>query len=163
VRDCAVALLLTAVMSLSGIFLSGRALSSVQNSAIYRQSQIIGSVFSQQDVGFTDIVTNPTGRGLLLKFAEALANAYVNFELIPYNEVRTFTVVYQSLAPAVEIENFAYQRRDLIITGSAVHENGYLEFLHSLRSQGHFGQVTGSFHTTAESYVRFEIKCAAAV
>jgi len=163
VKDCALALLLAAAISLSGTFLSGQALESVRESALYRRSQIIGSIFSRQDAGITEIALSPRARGLLLKFAGALADAYVNFEMIPHSELTTFTVVYESLGPLVEIESFTYRRKDLIITGRAPDENGYQEFMERLRSRDYFGQVTGGFYTNVDSGVRFEIQCAAPV
>ena len=159
-KDCTAALLLSAAIALSGVFLSGHMLSAVQESALYRQSKIIGSVFSEQDVGIIDIALSPRARRLLLKFAGALADAYVNFELIPYDEIRTFTVVYESLGPAIEVEGFAYSRKDLIITGVAPDESSYHEFVERLRSRDHFEKVTGSFNIAADGGVRFEIKCA---
>ena len=134
----------------------------MQNSALYRQSQIVGSVFSQQDVGALDIITDPAGRELLLRFAEALATAYVDFEFIPTNEIGAFAAIYESLGPNIEIESFAYRRRDLIITGSAPGRADYNEFLRSLQSHDHFGGVSGQFHQTEQGYIRFEIICEAA-
>lgn len=153
----AAALLLTAAISLSGIFMSGQLLDSVRDSAFYRQSQIIGSIFSQEDTSLIQVATDTRARNNLFKFAGALANAYVSFEFIPYNEMQTFTAVHESLGPAIEIDSFEYHGKNLVITGSAPDETEYSEFLDRLRSHNHFAQVTGNFHTTPEGRAAFEI------
>ena len=159
----AAALLLTAAISLGGIFMSGQLLGSVHDSAFYRQSQIIGSIFSQEDASLGQIITDAGARNTLFKFAGALANAYVSFEFIPHNEMQTFTAVYESLGSVTEIYSFEYQGKNLVITGSSPDAAGYLEFLDRLRLHRHFTHVTGSYRTTWEGRAAFEIVCVSAL
>ena len=161
-QSLAFALMLTAAIALSGMFLSGQVLSGVRESALYRQSMIASSIFSEQDVGLGSLLTDAKARGTLLKFAGALADAYVSFELIPHNELDTFTAVFHSLVPAIEVESFAYRGKNLIIAGTSLDEAGYQEFLSQLRESGHFAEVRGDFQTSDDGVLRFEIECVSA-
>lgn len=160
VSDSLTALLLAAALCLGGILLARQ----VTESNLVRQSQIIRSVFSGEEdsPALAKVVTDPRGREALLKFAQGLANAYVSFELIPINEAATFSAVLESMGPVVEIEAFAYHRRNLTITGTAPDETGYQEFVRRLRGTGHFEGVSGHAYLTNENLFRFEIECVAA-
>ena len=145
-----------------GAALSGWASGAAQESAVYRQSVVISSLFSQGDEpSLGTALTDARTRGLLLEFARALTSAYVTFELIPYGQLETFGVVYASLDPRLEIESFAYRGHDLIITGFAPDEESYHKFLAGLRGSGYFGEVRGSF-SPHKGGIRFEIECLAA-
>ena len=154
------ALTLVAAITLSGAALAGWVSAGVRDNYLYRQSRIIGSVFSQEDVGLSVVLTDARARDTLWLFARALADAYVSFELIPYGEMETFTAVYSSLGPEVEITGFAYHGRNLVITGTAPDKESCLAFLKALQESGHFWEVSGSFDT-CEDAVSFKIECTA--
>ena len=162
-RSAALALLLTLGVVLGGVALSGWISGEVRESTAYRHSQIISSVFSEDEsVGLTTVLTDRQARGLLIEFTRALMSAYLSFELIPYGQFETFGVVYASLGPAVEIDSFAYRGHDLIITGFAPDEESYQEFLSGLKESGHFLDVCGSFRLESDR-VHFEIVCVSAI
>lgn len=158
--DAVTALLLAAALCLGGILLAQR----ITGSSLVRQSRIIRSIFTDQEdaPALTNVIIDPRGREVLLKFAGGLANAYVSFELIPVNEAATFNAVLESLGPVVEIEAFAYHRRNLTITGTSPDESGYREFVRRLQATGHFEGVTGHFYWNTDDLVQFEIECVAA-
>jgi len=163
VAGVAVAMALTFGIVWGGAALSGWVRVSVQESAAYRHSVILTSVFSgEDDVGLGAILTDARARGLFFKFARTLTNAYVSFELIPYGQLETFSVVYAALGPHVEIDDFIYRGHDLIITGSVLSEASYHEFLASLSGSGYFLDVRGRFDISGDGGVRFEIECLAA-
>ena len=153
------ALLLTAALALGGILTANM----ITGSALYRQSKVIGSIFSDnnESFGVSDILWDAGSRAMLLKFAGALADAYVSFELIPVNEAATFAAVYESTVPAVEIDGFSYRRKDLIITGAASDESAYFEFVRRLRAKNHFDSVSGHYYITTGNLIRFELQCLA--
>lgn len=157
-----VALVLAVGIIWSGSALSGWVSGTMRESAAYRQSVIVSSVFSQEDEpSLGTVLTDARARGLLFKFARALTSAYISFELIPYGQLEVFGAIYASLGSHVEIDDFAYRGHDLIITGFALDEEGYYELLAGIRDTGFFGEVRGSF-SAVEGGIRFEIECLAA-
>lgn len=157
------ALALIVGLAAGGALLSGKLLRDIQASDVYRQSKVIGSIFSQEDVGVTKILTDPKARRTMLKFTGALADAYLHFELIPLGEEKTFSVVYGSLGPAVEVDTFTYHGRNLTITGRAESEADYQAFLEKLRKHHHFAQVHGSGDATPEGAFVFAVECLSAL
>lgn len=160
--DAITALLLAAALLFGGILLARR----LTESPFYRQSQIISSIFSgveatEESPGWSAMLTDARKRNVLMKFAGALANAYVSFELIPINEAETFTAIYESLGDSVEIEEFSYHRKNLTIRGFAADEAGYDGFVADLKASGRFEQVSGHGYTATDDSVRFEIECIA--
>ncbi len=157
VSETLTALLLAAALLLGGMLLSQQVLES----DFYRTSKIIRllTVDSDQSPGMLGMLTDSRNRDVLLKFTEAVANAYVNFELIPVNEAETFSAVYESLGSLVKIEEFRYHRRNLVIVGTAPDEAYYQEFLRRLRSKERFEAVTGHSYLTTDNVIRFEIEC----
>ncbi|MDR2908829.1 MAG: hypothetical protein LBU86_02960 [Oscillospiraceae bacterium] len=160
------ALLLAAALLLSGILATQR----LFESPLYRRSQIIRSIFAGAEEkpgsgakapGWAALLTDGRHREVLLKFAGALANAYVSFELIPVEEPDTFAAIYKSLGESVDIEDFSYHRKNLTITGSSPDEAGYEAFLSRLEETGRFGGVTGHSYTSTDDSTRFEIECIA--
>lgn len=151
------ALLLAAALLLGGVLLSNQ----VQQSSLYRQSKIIRSIISdsEQSPGMMGMLTDAKSRGVLLKFAEAMADGYVNFELIPVNEAETFAAVYESMGSMVEIEEFFYHRRNLVVVGTTSDEAYYREFLRRLRGREHFEAVAGHYYLTTDDAIRFEVEC----
>ena len=162
VKNSAGALALVVALAAGGTLLSGKLLRDIQASDVYRQSQVISSVFSQEDVGVTKILTDPKAGRTLLKFTGALADAYLHFELIPLGEEKTFSVVYGSLGPGVEVDSFAYRGRNLTITGNAQSKAQYHAFLEKIRGQRHFAQVRGSVHAVSKGEVSFSVECLSA-
>ncbi|MGI6403792.1 MAG: hypothetical protein ACOX0K_06200 [Oscillospiraceae bacterium] len=157
ISETLTALLLAAALLLGGMLLSAQVLES----NFYRKSQIIRLLTQdpQQSPGMVGMLTDSRNRAVLMKFAGAVANGYVNFELIPVNEAETFSAVYQSLGPVVEVEEFIYHRRNLVIVGTAPDEAYYRELLRRLRSKEHFEAVTGHYYLTTDDIIRFEIEC----
>lgn len=157
--DSAMALFLCVSIMLGGVMVSRQ----FRESRIYRQSMIIGSIYNETGSdslpGWSGLLTDPRSRNALIKFAGAVASAYVTFELIPVNEAETFAVIYESMPTDMEIGGFAYHRRDLTITGTAAGLPVYLEFLDKLREREYFLNVTGSYIETTGNAVRFEIGC----
>jgi len=158
-KNYALACALCACIAVSGTLLSGQLLERVRESAAYRHSKILSGLFKGGDIGWGAAVLDPGARGTLLKFTGALADAYVHFELIPVGELETLGAVYASLTPAVQIDSFAYERRNLTITGRAQGDAAYREFLGNLRGRGHFAQVTGDSKACAQGVTCFEITC----
>lgn len=157
-RCCATVLsaCLCAALMLFSSFLMVQAF---KNSGFYRQSKIIGLLVSRDSVGVRGLFEDSRNLDTMLKFTGALTSAYINFELIPVNEVDTFVVVLESLPENVVIEKFEYQRRNLIIEGSAANRSGYFEFLHNLREHEHFKNISEHSYLTTENSVHFELTC----
>lgn len=144
-----------------GVMLSNLVSGQVRQSAAYRQSRIIGSIFSsREDVGIGDMLTDSGARNTLRLFAAALARAYVDFEFIPYGEAGAFSVIQASIPAGVEITGFNYHGRDLTITGIATDEEGYNAFIAALRGKDYFLYVSGGFQPV-EGGIHFEIECLA--
>lgn len=157
ISDTITALLLAAILLLGGVLLS----SQILESRLYRKSRIIRLLVSdnEQTPEMSKMLTDSRNRDVLMKFAGAMANAYVNFELIPINETETFSAVYRNIGHDVEIEEFIYHRRNLIIIGTCSDESYYGEFLRRLRSEPHFSAVTGHYYLTTDDLIKFEIEC----
>ena len=157
IKSAALALTLALAIALGGISLAEWAVDGVIGSAPYRQSKIISSLFSQQDVGLSTALTDPQARRTLLKFAGGLAEAYVRFELIPHSQLEIFSAVYGSLSPEVQITSFDHHGRNLIISGTAQSQEDYDRFLLNLRSTDHFSRVYGRLGEGTP--LSFEIEC----
>lgn len=131
----------------------------VESSTVYRQSLIIGSVFSQKSVGVGDVLKNSKNMEMLFKFAGAVTGAYINFELIPIYEADTFVAVFESANDNITVDAFTYHRKNLVIDGTAETGADYEAFAGALRDQGHFESVSGDHYTATDNTVKFKIVC----
>ena len=138
------------------------AASWVEHSRIYRQSRLLGAITGTEGVSILGIVTDPGKRDVTVKFIAALTSAYINFELIPYNEAQTFAAVFQSLSVGIYIDSFEYRRHDLMIRGFAGSMEDYNNFISSLAATQHFASVTGHANPILHGGISFEIWCSAA-
>jgi hypothetical protein len=134
----------------------------VAKSTLYRQSRFVTSVLSQDSTSFTDIITQPQKLDVLIKFIGAVTTAYINFEMIPVNEVHTFVTIYESLNDAISIESFTYHGKSLTIVGTATDRSDYFKFENALRDQAYFDSVSAHQYITTDDTIRFEIECGAA-
>ena len=131
----------------------------VEHSRIYMQSQMIRSIAGEDGVSMFSIVTSPEKRDVTLRFVAAITNAYINFELIPYNEAQTFTAIFASLNEGIHIETFEYRRHDLVIHGYANSIQNYYSFVKNLADNGRFASVTGYVLSEENNTVIFEVWC----
>jgi Tfp pilus assembly protein PilN len=140
---------------LSTLFLAQQVLGS----AFFRQSRFVSAVLSQDSTSLTSILSDPQKLDASAKFLGAVTTAYINFEMIPVNEARTFTVIFESLDSAITIESFAYQGKTLIIAGEAPDEKTLEDFRQDLEDKAYFTAVTLHQYTTVEDRIRFEMTC----
>ena len=133
---------------------------TVKNSGVYRQSRVISLLISQDSVGLGGMVTDTRNLPTLLKFTGALTSAYIDFELIPLNEINTFAVVWESMPEGLEIERFRYRGHNLSIYGVAPTRASYREFVTALRGHNYFDSVSEQSYLTTDDTVRFELECA---
>ena len=131
----------------------------VEQSRIYQQSRLLASLMGREDVHMLSIITDSEKRDVTAKFIGALTSAYINFELIPYNEAQTFAAVFQSLSEGIHISNFAYRRHDLLIYGSADTIQDYENFTRRLAGTGHFASIVGHTRPARDGGITFEIWC----
>ena len=134
----------------------------IEHSRVYMQSQLLRSIAGEEGVNILSIVTSSEKRDVTAKFIAAITSAYINFELIPYNEVQTFTAVFMSLNEGVHIELFEYRRHDLVIRGNADSTENYDTFIKNLTDSGRFALVAGYVLSVENDTVTFEIWCKAA-
>lgn len=147
-----------AVIVISAVIYSTTLLAAkVTNSSIYRQSRIVSMLVQQESFDIPGMLEDTRNIELVVKFAGALATAYINFELIPVGEEGAFVAVFESLNDNVDIEGFEYHRKDLSITGTAVTKADYESFLETLRERKRFASVEGSCYDYTKGGVRFEI------
>lgn len=157
VLDVITAVLAAALILYSTMFLARKAV----DSQIYQQSRMVSMLVQQDALDLSDMLSDTRGAGMIIKFAGALASAYINFELIPVNEAPTFMAVFDSMPEGVSINGFGYHRKDLSVTGTATTNDGYESFVAALRERDYFASVSGSGYETTDGSVRFEIICAA--
>lgn len=151
--DAIIAVIVIAAVIYSTALLSAK----VTSSSIYRQSRIVSMLVQQESLDITGMLEDTRSIELVIKFAGALATAYINFEMIPVGEESAFVAVFESLNDNVDIEGFEYRRRDLSITGTATVKADYESFLETLRERKRFAYVEGSCYDSTEGGVRFEI------
>ena len=149
------ALFAAAAVLLGTLFLAGQA----EKSRLYLQSRMLGVIAKQDQVKVVSLLTDAEKRGALTKFIGALTSAYINFELIPYNEGQTFAAVFQSLEDGVHVEQFEYKRRDFLIRGWALTPEAYDAFAFKLSQSAGFSSVTGHKYLAVDDTIRFEIWC----
>lgn len=155
IGDIVTAVLVAALILYSTMFLARQAV----DSQIYRQSRIVSMLVQQDTLNIPDMLSDTRGAGMIVKFAGALASAYINFELIPVNEAPAFMAVFESLPDDVSISGFEYRRKDLVIYGSAKTAAGYESLVDTLRERDYFMSVGGSNYDSTDGAVRFEIIC----
>ena len=146
---------LAAGILLTSVLLAGR----VASSSLFLQSKLVGSVFSQESVGFADMLNRRENVRMLFKFAGAVTAAYINFELIPVHEADTFAAVFEGINDDVTVDKFEYQRKNLIIDGTALTREGYGQFVEALRDEGYFTSVSADEYITTEDTIRFRMIC----
>lgn len=130
-----------------------------RGSELYSKSRVISMIVSQDSVGVTDIAGNKRNVDMMLKFAGALTSAYINFELIPVNEVSTFGAVFQSVPAGVDIDKFEYKRKNLSIVGAADTEEEYEKFIAELTAADYFEDIYGHYYLATDGLIHFEIEC----
>lgn len=128
-------------------------------SEIYSKSRLVTMIVSQDNVGIVELVQDSRNLDMMLKFVGALTSAYINFELIPVNEVGTFAAVFESVQGEVTIEKFEYHRKNLSIHGSTPTRQAYEDFVERLRDTEYFQQVTGHEYTAVDDSIQFELEC----
>lgn len=151
--DAIIAIIAIAAVIFSTALLAER----VINSSIYRQSRIVSMLVQQESFDVSGMLEDTRNVELVIKFAGALATAYINFEMIPVGETATFVAIFESLNDNVGIESLEYHRKDLSITGIAATKADYESFLEAFRERSHFDSVEGSSYDSTDGGVRFEI------
>jgi hypothetical protein len=154
-RHLAGGVLSAALILLSTLLLAQQ----VAGSAFFRRSRFVTTVLSQDSMSLTGILSDPQKLSASVKFLGAVTAAYINFEMIPVNEARTFTVIFESLDSAVIIENFVYQGKTLIIAGETPDTQTLEDFRQDLTDQAYFTAVSLHQYTTVEDRIRFEMAC----
>lgn len=129
-------------------------------SRVYRQSKIVSMLVRQGPVNIFDLLGDAQGARMVIKFAGALAAAYINFERIPVNEASTFMAVFESLPGGVYIDRFYYRRKDLEMLGEAAGLPAVKQFLKALEASGAFVSVTERHGLSLNGRVQFEVVCA---
>ncbi len=132
----------------------------VAKTRFYQQSRFFTGLFRQDSVGVTEMFSQGKNMDLLLKFAGAVTTAYINFELIPVNEAKTFTAIFESVNDRITIQQFTYQRKDLSILGNAQDKEAYALFLEKLKQTEHFSSVSGHTYIALDDSIQFQILCA---
>ena len=133
----------------------------VEQSRLYQQSRLLASLTGRDGVSMLSIITESEKRDVTAKFIGALMSAYINFELIPYNEIQTFAAVFESLGEGIRISNFEYRRHDLLIHGIADTRQNYEDFTRRLTDTGHFASISGHTRPIESGGFAFEIWCVA--
>ena len=142
------------------IFASVFSVQTLVNSRLYRQSKTVSMLVQQEPVEFSELLeNNARGISLFVKFAGALAAAYINFEFLPLNEASTFMVILESLPDDMEVSGFEYVGRDLQITGEAALESGPHDFVGALRQSEAFASVNYSCYEDVNGKTRFHVLC----
>jgi Tfp pilus assembly protein PilN len=154
-RSFASGLLVAALILLSTLLLAQRVVAST----FFRQSRFVSAVLSQDSTSLTGILSDPQKLDASAKFLGAVTTAYLNFEMIPVNEARTFTAIFESLDSDIAIDNFTYQGKTLIIAGEAPDEKTLEAFRQDLEDQAYFTAVSLHQYTTVEDRIRFEMAC----
>ena len=109
------AILLAVAMLAGGAVLA----EAFKKSNIYLRSAALCEIIMQEGAGLTGLLQSHEKRTAATKFAQAVATAYLDFEMIPYNEVSTFMAVFGSISNEIRLDSFEYRGRTLIISGSA--------------------------------------------
>lgn len=140
---------------------SAKAATSLRESSLMTQSQVVRSILADDAVGISSFLTSKEKRGMLRGFVKAVTDAYVSFELIPVNEGKTFATIFQSINDDIIIDEFTYHRRDLRLHGHGT-KAGYEEFVQSLEKSNYFYQVIQISVTETEvDEVEFTLDCQA--
>lgn len=129
---------------------------SVLESGIYRQSKIAGFIISNSEDNKSQIISDPK---IFVKFVRAVANAYVNFDMIPIHEAATFFALAESTDDDINIDDLAYESKTLLITGTAKDIESFDMFLEKLSQSEHFRHVTSHYYTTKKDQIKFSIEC----
>ena len=155
-KSIAVALLL-AMAILLGTWFSAEKL---KQSAIYTQGRLFGNIMTQNSAELLPMLQSREKREAAVKFIEAVTTAYLDFELIPYNESDTLSLILGSLDTEIHIKSFEYRRRDLIIIGLADTPEDYWRFIERLSKTERFSDISGEYAGKGEG-VAFTIECVA--
>ena len=131
----------------------------VKNSRLLQQGRFAAAVFSQQPTGLAGVLSEPKKFDATLKFLGAVTTAYINFEMIPVGEARTFVAVFESLESDIEIDRFSYKGKTLEIIGIAPDAQTAEAFRLNLERQDVMLSVSYHAYTTVDDRVRFRVGC----
>ena len=129
----------------------------LKQSKLYVQGKILGGIIAQDGIELLPMLKSSEKRSATIKFAEAAVSAYIEFELIPYNEGDKFAAILKSINDQIHIQSFEYRRRALIIAGSADTQRGYESFARQLAASGQFGSVETVEYLHEEKQIRFKV------
>jgi len=153
--DAVSAVLTAAIILLSTTLMAQQ----VAKSSIYRQSKFISMLVSQDELQVADLLKSAETVRFAAKFASAVTEAYISFELIPVYEVSTFMAVFEGMNESIAVDRFAYDRKDIIIYGEAADKDAYDDFLAALQETEHFSGISGRYYISTDNTVKFEAVC----
>lgn len=133
----------------------------VLNSTLFRQSRFATTILSEDSMSLVSIMEDPGKVDVFFKFIGAVTTAYINFEMIPVNEAKTFVVIFESLDNSISIESFVYHGKKLFVTGIAPSQSTCDAFRDELEKRRYFESVSIHQYTTVDDNIRFELVCTA--
>lgn len=146
----------TAAVILLSTILAAR---QVLGSTLFLQSRFVTTILSQDSISLAGVLTEPNKLDAGVKFLGAVTTAYINFEMIPVNEAKTFTVIFECLGDDITIESFHYQGKTLAISGEAPDTDSYEAFREALKEKDYFQSIRAHEYITVEDRVRFDLEC----
>ncbi|MCL2056890.1 MAG: PilN domain-containing protein [Oscillospiraceae bacterium] len=153
--------ILAGALAAALVLLSSAAVADiVKGTRLFRQGRFAAAVFSQQSMSLAGVAAEPEKLDAALKFLGAVTAAYINFEMIPVGEARTFAAVFQSLESGIAVEQFSYKGKTLEITGISPDNATSERFRRNLERQGYLLSVSYHAYVTVDDDVRFSIECA---
>jgi Tfp pilus assembly protein PilN len=154
-RQLVPGLLAAAMVLLATLFVAGE----IIETRLVRQGRYAAVLLAEDSLTLTGVVSDPKKLDATLKFLGAVTAAYINFELIPVNEARTFTVIFEALDDAITVDRFVYRGKTLIITGHAPDAKTGEAFRRRLEAQDYLVTVDYHAYTTVSDNVRFQVTC----
>lgn len=153
-----VSMLLAVVIAVGLFWLGGMVATKAKESTLLAQSRVLRGLLQEDSVDALSILKDKDTRILLQKFVAAVASGYVNFELIPYNEGKTLSLLLSSINKGITIDSFSYSGRDFIIKGSCDDFESLDKFVTNLREADYFKQVSVDTNWSLEK-TEFTIHC----
>jgi len=152
--------LLSGIIAASIILTSATAAAGLlKNTRLFRQGRFAAALFSEETMSLAGVLSEPKKLDATLKFFGAVTAAYINFEMIPVGEARTFIAVFESLESDIEIDKFTYRGKTLEITGRAPDAATAETFRDNLENYGNLIPVNFHTYTTVDDAVRFNMEC----
>lgn len=122
---------------------------------VYAMEQLILRNFET----IVDLSKDGTNTILLKKYLEAMIDATVKFDYIPRNELEYFIPITMSLNENIQVKEFEYNNKNLIIHGIAPNDVELAFLVEALYENAKYELIESHAYKNQNNQISFSLEC----